>query len=139
MPGKLWILATRISKLQIGASATISPGTLDKVNDLYKTLVLLYGSTTWVLTKREENRLFVFERKVLLTIYGPKIVDGMCNRRYNFELDSEFNSPNVIGVVKNNRLRCAGHIIRVAEHLPQRALFRAKLEGRRNQERPKMR
>jgi hypothetical protein len=28
---------------------------------------------TWVLTKREENQLLVFERKVLRTICGPKI------------------------------------------------------------------
>jgi hypothetical protein len=47
---------------------------------IYKTLirlVLTYGSETWVLTKREENRLLVFERKALGTIYGPKIVDGV--------------------------------------------------------------
>jgi hypothetical protein len=44
---------------------------------IHKTLirpVLLYGSETWVLTKREENQLLVFERKVLRTICGPKMV-----------------------------------------------------------------
>jgi hypothetical protein len=35
--------------------------------------VLLYGSETWVLTKRKENQLLVFERKVLRKICGPKI------------------------------------------------------------------
>jgi hypothetical protein len=38
---------------------------------IHKTLmrpVLLYNSETWVLTKREENQLLVFERKVLRTI-----------------------------------------------------------------------
>jgi hypothetical protein len=43
---------------------------------IHKTLIrpgLLYGSETWVLTKREENQLLVFERKVLRTICGPKI------------------------------------------------------------------
>jgi hypothetical protein len=65
--------------------------------------VLLYDSKTWVLTKREENRLLVFEGKVY-----PKIVDGLYRSRYNFELDGEFNSPNVIGVVKSNRLRNVG-------------------------------
>jgi hypothetical protein len=38
---------------------------------IHKTLirpVLLCGSETWVLTKREENRLIVFEKKVLRTI-----------------------------------------------------------------------
>jgi hypothetical protein len=72
--------------------------------------VLLYGSVTWVLTKRKDNRFLVFERNVLGLIYGPKIVDGVYKSRYNFELDREFNSPNVIGVVKSNRLRYAGHM-----------------------------
>jgi hypothetical protein len=88
-----------------------------------------------VLTKREKNRLLVFERKVLRTIYVPKIVDDV----YNVKLDRKFNSPNVIGVIKNNRLRFAGHMIRGAEDIPQRALFRAVLKGRQNQERPKSR
>jgi hypothetical protein len=71
----------------------------------------------------EENRLLVFERKVLRTIYGPKIVDGVHKSRYIFELDREFNSPNVFGVVKNNRLRYAGHMIRGAEDISHKALL----------------
>jgi hypothetical protein len=43
---------------------------------------------TWVLTKREENSLLVFERKVLRTICGPKIENGVYRRRYNHELKS---------------------------------------------------
>jgi hypothetical protein len=64
---------------------------------IHKTLirpVLLYGSETWVLTKREEYQLLVFERKVLWMICGPKIENGVYRRRYNHELDKEFNSPN---------------------------------------------
>jgi hypothetical protein len=49
---------------------------------------------------------------VLGKIYGPKIVDAVYRSRSNFELDTEFNSTNGIGVVKNNRLRYAGHMIR---------------------------
>jgi hypothetical protein len=48
--------------------------------------VLLHGSETWVLTKVEENRLLVFERKVLRMIYGPKIVDAVYRSRHNFQL-----------------------------------------------------
>jgi hypothetical protein len=80
--------------------------------------------------KREENRLLVFQREVLRTIYGNTI------EMYNFELNREFNSSNIIGFVKSNRLRYAVHMIRVAEDLPQRALCRAVPEGRRNQGRP---
>jgi hypothetical protein len=53
---------------------------------IHKTLirpVLLYGSETWVLTKREENQLLVFERKVFRTICGPKIEKGVYRRKYN--------------------------------------------------------
>jgi hypothetical protein len=36
---------------------------------------------TWVLTKREENQLLVFERKVLRTICSPKIENSVYKRR----------------------------------------------------------
>jgi hypothetical protein len=58
-----------------------------------------------VLTKREENQLLVFERKDLRTICGPNIENGVYRRRYNHELDKEFNSPNAINVTKTRRLR----------------------------------
>jgi hypothetical protein len=73
---------------------------------------VLYGSETWVLTRREENQLLVFERKVLRTISGPIIENGVYRRRYNFELDREFDNPSVINVVKTSTLRYAGHMIR---------------------------
>jgi hypothetical protein len=94
-----------------------------------------------VLTKKEENQLLVFERKVLRTICGPKIENGVYRRRYkyNHELDKEFDSPNALNVTKICRLRYAGHMIRRPEDLPQRALFRAKPNGRRNQGRSKSR
>jgi hypothetical protein len=42
--------------------------------------------------RRNEKQLLVFERKVLRTICGPKIENGVYRRRYNHELDEEFNS-----------------------------------------------
>ena len=33
--------------------------------------VLMYGAETWVLSKADELRLGVFERKILRKIYGP--------------------------------------------------------------------
>jgi hypothetical protein len=107
---------------------------------IHKTLirpVLFYGSETWVLTKREDNQLLVFERKVLRTICGPKIENSVYRRRYNHELDKEFNSPNALNITETSRLRYAGHMIRRPEDLAQKALFSANLNGRRNQGRPK--
>jgi hypothetical protein len=77
--------------------------------------------------------LLVFERKVLRTICGPKIENGVYRRRYNHELERKFDSPNALNVMKTSRLRYAGHMIRRPEDLPQKALFRAKPTERRNQ------
>jgi hypothetical protein len=84
-------------------------------------------------------QLLVFKRKVLRTICGPKINNGVYRSRYNQELDKEFNSTNALNVTKISRLRYAGHVIRRPEDLPQKALLRAKPNGRRNQGRPKSR
>jgi hypothetical protein len=120
-------------------SSHLSRQTKSTVHKILIRPVLLYGSETWVLTKREENQLFVIERKVLRTIGGPKIENGVYRRRYNHELEREFDSPTVLNVTKTGRLRYAGHMIRRPEDLPQKALFRAKPNGRKYQERPKSR
>jgi hypothetical protein len=70
------------------------------------------------LTKREENQLLVFERKILRTICGPKIENCVYRRRYNHELDKDFDSPNALNVTKTSRLRYTGHMIRRLEDLP---------------------
>jgi hypothetical protein len=89
------------------------------------------------LTKNEEHQFFVFEKKVLRTICGPKIENDVYRRRYNNELDKEFTSPNALKITETNRLRYAGHTIRRPEDLAQKALFSANLNERRNQGRPK--
>jgi hypothetical protein len=91
------------------------------------------------LTKREDKKLLVFERKVLRTICGLNIENGVYRRRCNHELDKEFDSPNALNVTKTSRLRYAGHMIRRPDDLPQKALFRGKPNGRRNHGRLKSR
>jgi hypothetical protein len=118
-------------------SSYLSRQTKFTIRETFICPVLFYGSETWVLIKREENQLLVFERKVLRKICGPKIENGVYRRRYNHELEKEFDSPNVLNVTKTRRLRYAGHLIRRPENLPQKTLFRAKPNRRRNQGRPK--
>jgi hypothetical protein len=85
-------------------SAVISPSTSDKVNHLQDLdqpglAVVAVKRETWVLTKKEENRLLGFERKVLRTICGMWPKNSVYRSRYNFKLSREFNSSNVIGDV----------------------------------------
>jgi hypothetical protein len=77
--------------------------------------VLLYGCETWSLTLREEQRLKVFENRVLRRIFGPKRdkITGECRRLHNEEFNDLYPSPNIIRVIKSIRMRWAGHVARM--------------------------
>jgi hypothetical protein len=43
---------------------------------LYNTLIRLIVAETWTMTKKEEQALLIFERKIFRGMYGPKYEDG---------------------------------------------------------------
>jgi hypothetical protein len=107
-----------------------------KVN-IHKTTILpvvLYGCETWSLTLREENRLRVFENRVLRRISGPKRdeVTGEWRELHNEELHILYSSPNIIRQIKSRRTRWAGHVARMGE---ERNVYRA-LMGKPEAKRP---
>jgi hypothetical protein len=56
---------------------------------VYKTLikpVLMYEAETWALSKADELRLAVLERKILRRVYGPICEGAAWRSRYNEEL-----------------------------------------------------
>ncbi|KAJ4426484.1 hypothetical protein ANN_27298 [Periplaneta americana] len=66
---------------------------------IYKTVILpvvLYGCETWTLTLREEQRLRVFENKVLRKLFGAKRdeVTGEWRKLHNAELHVLYSSPD---------------------------------------------
>jgi hypothetical protein len=69
------------------------------------------------LTLREEQRLRVFENRVPRRIFGPKRDEatGKWRRLHNEELNDLYSSPNVIRVIKERRMRWAGHVARMGE------------------------
>jgi hypothetical protein len=93
----------------------------------------------WVI-KRRTSFVSVYFKGRFSERYAVRKSKMVSNRRrYNHEIDKEFDSPNALNVTKTSKLRYAGHMIRRSEDLPQKALFRAKPNGRRNQGRPKSR
>jgi hypothetical protein len=77
---------------------------------IYKTLikpVLMYGVETWVLSKANEVRLGVFERKILRRIYGPICEGAKWRSRYNEELYRLYNEIDLVTTIRITRLRWA--------------------------------
>lgn len=109
---------------------------------LYKTVirpVLCYGSETWTMTQDIEERVNRFERKVLRCIIGPTREDGIWRRRYNNELYEVFDDPELSTFIKINRLRLAGHVIRMDDNRIPKRLMVAEISGNRPVGRPRRR
>jgi hypothetical protein len=82
---------------------------------IYKTLirpVVTYGAECWVLTKKDELQLAVFERKALRKIFGPiRDTDQWWRSRYNKELYQLYAEPEIVKWIRSARLRWAGHVV----------------------------
>jgi hypothetical protein len=101
--------------------------------------VLVYGSETWVLSKSDEAILGVFERKILRAIFGPTNDNREWRIKYNDELYTLCKENYIVTYIKINRLRWAGHVIRLEEQSPTRRVLTAVVEGRGQRGRPKLR
>jgi hypothetical protein len=111
---------------------------------VYRTIILpvvLYGCETWSVTLREEQRLRVFENRVLRRIFGPKRDEatGDWRRQHNEELNDLYSSPNIIRVIKSRRLKWAGHVARMGEERGAYGILVGRPEGRRPLGRPRRR
>jgi len=83
---------------------------------LYKTLirpVVSYGAEAWTLTKKEEQALIIFERKIFRRIYGPKYENGEWKSWTNRELEEMSIGENIVKWIKGQRLSWLGHLERM--------------------------
>jgi hypothetical protein len=96
---------------------------------------------TWSLILREEQRLRVFENRVLRIIFGRKRheVTGEWRKLHNAELHILYASPDIIRQVKSRRMRWAGHVARMGEERKVNKVLVGKPEGRRPLGRPRRR
>jgi hypothetical protein len=89
---------------------------------------------------REENRLRVFENRVLRKIFGPRREeDGSWRKLHNDELHSLHSSPTVVRVIKSRRMRWTGHVACIKEGRGVYRVLVGRLEGKRPLGRPRRR
>jgi len=98
-----------------------------------------YGAEAWTLTKKEEQALRIFERKIFRRIYGPKYGNGEWKSRTNRELEETSKGENVVKWIKWQRKRWLGHLERMEEDRMHKKIFTQKLVGTRRRGRPRKR
>lgn len=73
--------------------------------------IVLYGAKTLPLRKSEEQKLAVFQRKVLRKMYGTHF-DAQTNKQsvlHNDEFKSLFQRPHTLKEIRKRRLVWVGH------------------------------
>jgi len=76
-----------------------------------------YGSEAWTMTKKDEQALLVFERKIFRRIYGPKYENGEWKSWTNRELEEMRKGENIIKWIKGQMISWLGHLNRMEEDM----------------------
>jgi len=91
------------------------------------------------MTKKEEQAVLVFERKIFRRIYVPKYEDGEWKIRTNRELEELSKGENIVKWIKGQRIIWPGHLERMEEDRMTKKIFTQELEGTRRRGRPRKR
>jgi hypothetical protein len=86
--------------------------------------VVTYGAETWTTTKKEEQAVLVFERKIFRRIYGSKYEDGEWKSRTNRELEELSKGENIVKWIKGQRISWLGHLERMEEDRMPKKIFK---------------
>jgi len=89
------------------------------------------------LTKKEEEVLLIFERKIFRRIYGPKYENGDWKSRTNRELEEMSKGENTVKWIKGQRISWLGHMERMEEDRMPKKISTQELEGTRRRRRPR--
>ena len=61
---------------------------------------MTYGAEAWTLTKKEEQAVVIFERKMFRRICGAKYENGEWKSRRNRELEEMSKGENIVKWIK---------------------------------------
>jgi len=104
---------------------------------MYIGLVVSYGVEAWTLTKKEEQTVLIFERKIFRRVYGPKYENRDWKRRTNRELEEMSKGENIVKWIKGQRISSLGHLERMEEDRLSQEIFTQELEGMRKSGKPR--
>jgi hypothetical protein len=91
------------------------------------------------MTKKEEQAVLIFERKIFRRIYDPKYEKGEWKSRTNRELEEMSKGEHIVKWIKGQRISWLGHLERMGEDRMTKKIFTQELETTRRKERPRKR
>lgn len=89
-----------------------------------------YASEVWTLTKKQQNTVEVWKRRVLRKVFGSKIADKVLIRGINGKLIELYKHPILVGVIKERRQKWLRYVERTSgmrvpkKTLPQEILIK---------------
>ena len=89
------------------------------------------------MTKKEEQTLLIFERKIYRRIYDPKYENGEWKSRTNRELEEMSKGENIVKWIEGQRISWLGHLERMEEDRVPKKIFSQELEGTSRRGRPR--
>ena len=95
-----------------------------------------YGTETWTVTKKEEQAVLIFERKIYRRIYCPKYEKGEWKSRTNRELEEMSKGENIVKWIKGQRVSWLDHLERMEKDRMPKKIFTQELEGQDEGEDP---
>jgi len=98
---------------------------------------VLYGAEARTLTKKEEQALLIFKRKIFRIIYGTKYENGEWKSQTKQELEKMSIGENIVKWIKGQRISWFGHVDRMEEDRMPKKIFTQELEGTRRRGRPR--
>jgi len=93
----------------------------------------------WTVTKKEEQALLIFERKMFRRLYGARYENGEWKSRTTRELEEMSKGENIVKWIKGQRRSWLGHLERMEEDRMPKKIFTQELERRRQRGRPRKR
>ena len=101
--------------------------------------VVSYGAEAWTLTKKEEQAVLIFERKIFRRIFGPKCENWEWKSRTNREIEETSKGENIVKWIIVQRISWLGHLERMEEDRMPKKIFTQELEGSSGRGRPRKR
>jgi len=103
----------------------------------HKTPVVSYGVGARTLTKKEEQAMLIFGKKIFRRIYGPEYENREWKSRTDRELEEMSKGENVVKWIKGQRISWLGREERMEEDRMPKKIFIQELGRTRRRGRPR--